>query len=265
MSDFRPVRSLIRGLDVLRTLNRLDGATVTEVASETQLSRGTVYRMLETLGGAGYVFRDNSDGRYRLTLQVRDLSDGFSDATWVPNIAKPMIEKLCARVMWPISISTCSGTAMLLRETTDKSSPFALRRLAGGFQVPLLGSSAGRVFLAFCEPEQRQAILTVLARSQNHPTDAMARDDDFVKKILEKIRVDAYAIMSRADLKQSVLAVPVFVNNRIFATLALRYIESALSAREVLATLLTPLRDTAHGIGEACELAHGEKQLNNTN
>ncbi|NQV19859.1 MAG: helix-turn-helix domain-containing protein, partial [Rhodospirillales bacterium] len=49
-------------------MNRRNGATVTEVAEDTSLSRGTVYRMLETLREAGYVFRDSADARYRLTI-----------------------------------------------------------------------------------------------------------------------------------------------------------------------------------------------------
>lgn len=78
MESTRPIRALIRGLDALTVLNLRDGATVSEVAQEIRLPRTTVYRILETLCSAGFVFRDAADDRYRLTVRVRTLSDGYS-------------------------------------------------------------------------------------------------------------------------------------------------------------------------------------------
>ena len=77
MESTRPIRALMRGLDALTVLNLRDGATVSEVAQEIRLPRTTVYRILETLCSAGFVFRDAADDRYRLTILVRGLSHGF--------------------------------------------------------------------------------------------------------------------------------------------------------------------------------------------
>ena len=73
MESTRPIRALMRGLDALTVLNLRDGATVSEVAQEIRLPRTTVYRILETLCDAGFIFRDGADDRYRLTIQVRAL------------------------------------------------------------------------------------------------------------------------------------------------------------------------------------------------
>src|ERR1700736_6766379 len=128
MESTRPIRALMRGLDALTFLNLRDGATVSEVAQEIRLPRTTVYRILETLCDAGFVFRDAADDRYRLTVLVRALSDGFDDETWVTQIARPYIHELCREIAWPVSVATLSGTVMLLRETTDHSTPLASDR-----------------------------------------------------------------------------------------------------------------------------------------
>ena len=73
MESTRPIRALMRGLDALTVLNLRNGATVSEVAHEIRLPRTTVYRILETLCNAGFVFRDAADDRYRLTIRVRSL------------------------------------------------------------------------------------------------------------------------------------------------------------------------------------------------
>ena len=89
MESTRPIRALIRGLVALAVLNRRDGATVSEVTSDIKLPRTTTYRILETLSQAGYVYRDPTDDRYRLTVMVRGLADGFDDEAWVTQIARP--------------------------------------------------------------------------------------------------------------------------------------------------------------------------------
>jgi DNA-binding IclR family transcriptional regulator len=112
MESTRPIRALKRGLDALTILNMRDGATVSEVAQGIRLPRTTVYRILETLCDAGFVFRDEADDRYRLTAQVRTLSHGFVDEAWVGQIAKPLIDELCRDLALPVSITTPSGTTM---------------------------------------------------------------------------------------------------------------------------------------------------------
>src|ERR1700690_4477416 len=106
MESTRPIPALMRGLDALTGLNVRDGATVSEVAQEIRLPRTTVYRILETLGTAGFVFRDEGDDRYRLTLKVRTLSGGFDDEAWVKQIAKPMMGELCRDIAWPVALYT---------------------------------------------------------------------------------------------------------------------------------------------------------------
>src|SRR6202043_2414438 len=126
MESTRPIRALMRGLDALTVLNLRDGATVSEVAQEIRLPRTTVYRILETLCNAGFVFRDPVDDRYRLTILVRGLSNGFDDEAWVTQIAKPHIHELCREIVWPVSVATLSGTSMVIRETTDHDTPLAV-------------------------------------------------------------------------------------------------------------------------------------------
>lgn len=253
MSQFRPVRSLIRGLDILQALNRRNGATVTEVAEDTSLSRGTVYRMLETLREAGYVYRDSADSRYRLTIMVRGLSDGFSDESWVSDIAKPRIEALCKKVVWPIAVATIYGTSMLVRETTDKNSPLAMRRLTGGFRFPIVASSSGQVYLAFCPEEQRETLLDILSRSNAHPADVLARNPKLMRKILTEVREKGYATTTRPHLNDSTIAVPIRPHGRVIGAISMRYIDSAMSVAVAVEKYLDDLKQTAQDIAVAFE------------
>ena len=246
MDSTRPIRALMRGLDALTILNLRDGVTVSEVAHEIRLPRTTVYRILETLCLSGFVHRDSADERYRLTIMVRGLSAGFDDEAWVNQVAKPLIHQLCSEIVWPVSIATLSGTKMILREATDHSTPLAIERYSAGFQLPLLTSAAGRVYLAHCPPAQRDALVDILARS-NKEEDKHARDRGELLRLLAEIKAQGYATATRARRLADEYAVSVAVpmSDRTLAALTVRFIASALPPKTGLERFLPMLRQCA--------------------
>jgi IclR family transcriptional regulator, mhp operon transcriptional activator len=155
----RPIRALNRGLGVLTELNRLERAAINTLAAAVRLPRTTTYRILETLRLAGYVERDAHDDCYRPTIMVRALSDGFDDEALVAHIAKPLLATLGTLIVWPVAVATPAGTAMMIREATDRESPLALEQYRAGVRVPMLASAAGRAYLAFCPTPQRDSLL----------------------------------------------------------------------------------------------------------
>jgi IclR family transcriptional regulator, mhp operon transcriptional activator len=249
MESTRPIRALMRGLDALTVLNLRDGATVSEVAQEIRLPRTTVYRILETLCNAGFVFRDAADDRYRLTILVRGLSDGFDDEAWVTQIAKPFINDLCREIVWPVSIATLSGTMMLVRESTDHSSPLAVERNSAGFRAPLMTTAAGRVYLANSPTPQRETLIDILARS-NKEEDKPARARADLARALGEIKSSGYAAATRTRrlLEEASLSVPVLLIDRVLASLTVRFATSAVPLRTGVERFLPRLRQCAADI-----------------
>jgi IclR family mhp operon transcriptional activator len=246
MDSTRPIRALMRGLDALTILNLRDGATVSEVAHEIHLPRTTVYRILETLCNSGFAYRDSSDERYRLTILVRGLSGGFDDEAWVNQIANPLLHALCSEIVWPVSIATLSGTKMMLREATDHSTPLAVERYSAGFQLPLLTTSTGRVYLANCAPLQRDALVEILARS-NKEEDKGARDRSELLRAFAEAKSLGYATGTRARRfgDEFSISVPVPMNDRTLAVLTVRFTASAVPLRTGLERFLPRLKACA--------------------
>src|ERR1022692_3654154 len=247
MESTRPIRALMRGLDALTVLNMRDGATVSEVAHEIRLPRTTVYRILETLCNAGFVFRDQGDDRYRLTLKVRALSGGFDDDAWVKQIAKPLIHELSRDIVWPVALSTPSADAMIARETTDHASPLATLRLSPGFRAPMLGSAAGLAYLAFCPAPEREALIDVLARASKDQA-ALARPPQTqLQATLSEVKTQGYAVTSsaRRSLEEISLSVPILLNGRVLACLCVRFAAAAVPLQTALERFLPKLRQCA--------------------
>jgi IclR family transcriptional regulator, mhp operon transcriptional activator len=246
MESTRPIRALLRGLDALTVLNLRGNATVSEVSQEISLPRTTVYRLLETLCSAGFVFRDTADDRYRLTQMVRGLSDGFEDEAWVTQIAKPFIVDLCGEIVWPVSIATQSGTCMMIRESTDHASPLAVQRYSAGCAASMLSTSSGRVYLSHMTPSQRDALIARLAPS--HPRDdqtAYARTD--LLSALAQIKAHGYCttMQEHRSAQHISLSVPITLEDRVLAALTVRFAAAVVPEQVGIERFLPKLRQCA--------------------
>ncbi len=249
MSSTRPIRALLRGLEVLHVLNRHNGATVSEVAGEIDLPRTTTYRILETLCVAGYAYRAASDERYRLTIMVRGLSDGFDDEAWITLIAREFMYELCQEQVWPCAIATLSGSTMLVRQTTDHRSPLAVEKRGPGFRVSILGSAAGLCYLSFCPKEQRDTLLDMLARSKDE-ANAPARNRKKIYETLVESRKRGFAIWHRKRRvsDETSLSVPILVEERLLAVLTMRFASTAIAEAEAIKRFVPRLQKTAKEI-----------------
>lgn len=257
MSSTRPIRALLRGLEVLHVLNQHNGATVSEVASSIDLPRTTTYRILETLCVAGYAYRAAADDRYRLTIMVRGLSDGFDDEAWVTQIARPYIYELCREIVWPVAIATLSGSTMLIRQTTDHQSPLAVEKRGPGFRVPVLTSASGLCYLAFCAKEQRDSLLDILANSR-HEADRPARNRNKIYDSLVETRKQGFAVSHRMRRISEELSfsVPILAEDRVLATLTLRCSSTAVPEAEAIKKFVPKLKVVAQKISQEFVTQH---------
>lgn len=162
-TEYKTVRGLTRGLMLLNMLNKLDGgASVGLLAELSGLHRTTVRRLLETLLEEGYVRRSTSDDSFRLTIKVRQLSEGFRDEQWISALAAPLLGDLLREVVWPTDVSTLDVDAMVVRETTHRFSRLSFHRAMVGRRLPLKTAS-GLTWLAFCPEQERKELIEMLA------------------------------------------------------------------------------------------------------
>lgn len=243
----RPIRALLRGLEALECLNRRDGLTVSELASEARLPRTTAYRVLETLCVGGFVERDMMDDRYRPTLRVRGLANGFADEAWIQEVARPEMEQAGKTLLWPLMLSTVAGGALTLRAVTDHLSPLALTRYAPGQSLGLATSPAGVMRLAVAGDAERAALLELAAAGG-----ADRADVDEARRAAGEAAKLGYALDLRAVAGEAGVALPIQdADGALRAILCMRFIRSALEAEDIARDFIGPLRETAARIGMA--------------
>ena len=247
------VRALERGLDIMRLLNVHNGLTVTQVGELTKLPRPTAFRLLRTLEGLDYLFRDSFDKKYRLTAHVRSLSNGYDEEEWLPKVSRPVMEELCRKILWPSALGTINGPSILIRDTTDELSPYSVRRHSSGFNIPLLSTASGRVFLAYAEPALRTSLIETALK---HDAKALARGGanlEIFYNTLMKIKKEGYCCMKITEQNHNSLAFPVLTHGKIFATLSMRFYISAMSLQQAVDKYQDTMRGAAENIGHGIE------------
>lgn len=192
---YKEIRSLQRGIHLLRCLNQCPGgiATTSELGRLSHIPRPSVKRILETLRLCGLVRPTDRDGQYGLTFEVRSLSEGFIEDEWITRVAAPLLRAYVKPLMWPCDLATMETQFMVIRESTHRFSMLSQHHSMIGTRLPIFDTAVGRAYLAACNEAQLENILNLLGMRQDWIGE-MARDRKNIDKMLEKTRKNGYSI-----------------------------------------------------------------------
>ncbi|QRG04646.1 helix-turn-helix domain-containing protein [Xanthobacter dioxanivorans] len=258
MPSFKPVVAVLRGLDVLRAVNDTHAATVGSIHAATGLDKATIVRMLETLEHGGYVVRSGKRGTYAPAGRTLQLSQGYDLHKRLQAAADPILAAFRRRVGWPSDLAICERDEMMVVQTSREQGPLHLNRRPG-YRAPVLVTSMGRAYLAFCAEKTRQAILDRLAMKAEGGSLDLPR----IEAMLAEVRVRGFAVMddtySASEYENLVwaMAVPVMDGPFACAALNIMMLRSAVSFEAAISQFLEPLRETAAQVAEAIRAEGG--------
>jgi IclR family mhp operon transcriptional activator len=250
MTVYKPVRALNRGLNILEAINERDGMSTQDIADYCDLSRPTVFRLLETLQSMGFAQQSESDGAWHPTLRCNMLSSGFLDKAWIGQLAMPEMVKLGSKVLWPIDLVTFAGDAMQVRESTHKFSPFSFDVGMVGKRIPMLLTAGGRAYLAYCPEKEREEILSIM-RASGKEEHVLAHEPTFIAKIINMTRQRGYGMRAEEFRANTVsISMPVCKDGRPIACLTIVALKSAISVEQCARKFGDDLRATCSRIEE---------------
>lgn len=249
------IRTLTRGLNVLRILNETGGAPCQAIATELGLSRPTVYRILVTLVDCGLVSADD-DKVYRPTLETHALGNGLTDKAWAVWSAIPEMIKLQKNVQWTCEIATFEDYAMVRRDSTHLVNPFRIDiREFDDRQRSMLTSALGRAYLAFCPKREAELILAHLERCGDH-IDPQASVGPRTRAALQLVREQGYALEQRIAYPYATsIAAPIRYGERVLACINIAWIARAIELEKALESFLPELKRAQAAIESSLERA----------
>jgi IclR family mhp operon transcriptional activator len=245
------VRSLERGLALLRLVNEEGGIKPAEAAKLLHLPRPTAHRLLETLEELGYVRRSASDSRFLVTIQARRLSGGYDADVRLSEVVGPVLSQLLNDIVWPVNIATYRGGMMVVRETTHQRSPLSVDRDMIGLEVPMLRTASGRAYLAFCPESERREIIQYL-KTRNDPDDEPYIADNAIHEVIALCRRQGYAGRFNEPFvpRTSSIAMPILVNGYARGSIAVVWLTSAMPFNRAIRQFVSPIREAANTIAE---------------
>jgi len=225
----RSVRSLSRGLALIRQLNVTGPASAQQLAAGTGINRTTCYRLLQTLQDEGYVSFDAKSALFGLTNQVRTLSEGVSLSDLSSEAALPPMFALLKEASWPSDFALFELGSLMIHESTHSFSPFSVHRSMIGRRRSLVRSALGRAILTAASPTLRREMLDITASLV--PEDAtLARNRRAIRHFVLQTRKDGYASsVGEAEQGISAIALPVRGIGPVLASLNLVFFTSAMT------------------------------------
>lgn len=202
MASYRQVVAVERAMAVLRCVSLHKLATVGSIHQDTGIDKATIVRLLETLINEGYVHRTPEGPSYEVTRKVTQLVNGYDRHRELGRVGGKVMDKYRKTITWPMTFAAFDGDAMVIVEAIRKPRGLVVNRVPG-YRFPMLVTSSGLAYLSAVTDEERDGIFDHLS-SQPSPSiwDKRANDPDEVKRVLDTVRQNGYAISDEEYYKE---------------------------------------------------------------
>lgn len=255
-SKVKTVRSLERGLDVLRLLQNVQAASLHDLHLNTKLPKATLTRILLTLERRGLIWQRAADSKYRPGYRLKERARDIDETDRVVEAASPVLLALTSKTGLGAHLALPRAEHMELCEASRPNAPMEDSRKRVGCRVNMLRSGLGRAYLAFCAEDQRQRALQLL-RESDRPENAHARNVAWVERAISETRRQGYGTRDDdydTDVPRpkrgshdgmAAIAVPIMVGDRAVGSINLVWRERLATPKAIARRYLKDLKTAA--------------------
>src|SRR5215472_5180876 len=119
----KTIQALERGVQVMAALREMRAASLHDLHRGTGIPKATLTRILFTLYRQGLVWQRMADGAFLPSHSLLERGR-LDDSAWLAEVASPVLEQLCERVMWPSVLSVPRLDHMEVLETNSRRARF---------------------------------------------------------------------------------------------------------------------------------------------
>lgn len=187
----RTVQSVDRAMALLERLaSRGGSASLSDLARDLGLSKGTVHALLATLRAWGAVSQE-ADGLYVLGIRLFEWGTAAVSRLDLRTAAGPVLERLVDQFQETVHLVVCDGLDVVYID--KRETPRSMQIVSQvGRRLPAYCTAVGKAMLAFKPEEELERLLegtTLQPWTRNTIT-----DKDALKAHLEEVRQRGYAL-----------------------------------------------------------------------
>jgi DNA-binding IclR family transcriptional regulator len=233
------VRAAERALDILLCFTNQSELGLTEISKETGLNKSTVFRLLATLEGKGFVKRDIRSDKYQLGIRIWELASQIYQSSDPAMLFLPEMEQLRDKLDETVSLYIQDKSERIRVQAVESTQ--AIRRVAPiGVRMPILVGASGKVFLAFMHMSERKQLFV--------ESDMTRKEQQEYEDQLQEIRKNGYALsVEERETGTAAISVPVFHRDgHLLAALAVSGPVSRMSVDQMSTFIPTLKRAAEH-------------------
>lgn len=203
------VRSIERGFAVLLAFDEeRPTASLSELATATDLSRPAVRRILLTLQRLGYV--TGGDGRWSLTPRVLSIGQHYSSSHAMIDAAMPYLVQIAEHTEESASLGVRDGTDVVYAARVPVRRIMSIN-VSVGTRVPAYATSMGRALLAWAGDD---VVDDVIAQTRfDRLATGTVRNAEELRAELATVRRRGFA-MAEAELEDGLISLAAPVRDR---------------------------------------------------
>ena len=239
------VPALEKGLDLLEALAaRPEPLSQADLARAIGRSPSEIFRMLACLERRGYVVKEESSGRYRLTLRLFELAHTHTPVDQLLHAAEGPMRDLARRVREAVHLSVLSDGKLLVLLQVESQNRTRVS-VEVGARFPVVRTASGRVLLANLAQDDLRPLL---ARDGEWSRLGAATRDRFLADLLRIRRDGIY--QGKSDLTHGIRDVAAFVGNARVGVAAAVCVPSlvAIGKPKPISEIRAAVRDCAAAI-----------------
>lgn len=206
------IQTVSRALELLEQFQEGDAEFgITDLSNRLKLQKNNVFRLVATLKAKNYIEMNNATGKYRLGIKTRALGQVARRLIDYANLARPFLIDLKQQSHETCYFSVIKDGYTYYLESVESDLPVRVAQQVGSSR-PLYCTAAGRVQLAYLEPQRQMDLLSgsELKRLTAHTI----TDPDELKSELKNVLQKGYAIDNQEhDAGVMEIAAPVFDSN----------------------------------------------------
>ncbi|WP_374373763.1 helix-turn-helix domain-containing protein [Dongia sp.] len=192
-------RSLQRGLQLLDHLAQSGALGLADLTRAAALPKPTIYRLLNTLAGSGWVYRRRNDGRYVAVIGPQALATAARTA----QLALPHLAALTARTGLAADLTWLIEPGILeVIDSTRRRKAGGVDPQVAGFRPSLAFSAPGRALLAASSEAERARHLQHLLRTDS-PAERHAATSGQLAAEIARTQKRGYGIRAQGYWPQS--------------------------------------------------------------
>jgi len=186
------VPALQRGLAMLEYLAGLpDGATLSELGTQLEISIASVFRLAGGLEELGYIRRDERTKRYAVTQKLLLLGQPHSGRRSLTECSLDSMRRILAATGETTQLCCLAESDCVILEQLPSLHPFKYI-VDLGSRVPIHCCAPGKAILAFLPDDALDAVLAQLKFERHTDRTILSRKALLVE--LERVRASGYAV-----------------------------------------------------------------------